>query len=57
MASIKDAIKEHLENLIIDEEQKLKMRIDLNQTTGADNYDNTCEKNFIDKLKEFVYSI
>lgn len=57
MASIKDNIKEHLEGLIIDEEQRLKMRIELNQTTGADNYDNTCEKNFIDKLKEFVYSI
>lgn len=57
MPSLKDNIKEHLENLIVEEEQKLNMRIELNQTTGGDNYDANCEKRFIDKLKEFVFSI
>ena len=47
----------YLEDLIVEEEQRLNMRIELNQTTGGDNYDTSCEKRFIDKLKEFVFSI
>lgn len=54
---IKDYIKEKLESMIIEEEQLLNSRITLNNTTGENNYDANCEKNFIDKLKEFVFTI
>ena len=55
--TIKDYIKEKLEEIISEEEQRLNSRIELNENTGDDNYDNNCEKRFIDKLKEFVFSI
>lgn len=57
MPSIKDNIKEHLENLIIEEEEKLNYRIQVNETTGEDNYDTGCEKRFLEKLKEFTFSL
>lgn len=54
---IKDYIKEQLENIISEEEQLLISRITLNNNTGENNYDANCEKRFIDKLKEFVFTI
>ena len=55
--SIKDNIKCELLEIIKDEEELVNKRIEVNIRTNSDNYDASCERRFIDKLKKFVESI
>lgn len=55
--TIKDNIKVELFKLINDEENNLERRVQINAISKNDNYDNFCEKQFIDRLKDFIESI
>ena len=55
--SIKESIKAELLKMISDEEVVLHDRIIVNTRMSLDNYDATCERNFLTRLKKFVESI
>ena len=55
--SIKDNIKEELLKMINAEQELLDGRIVVNNRMRLDNYDTTCENNFLSRLKKFVESI
>ena len=56
MASIKDNIKEELLKLIYQEEENLILRQALCDTP-QEAYQCTCERNFLNKLKQFGESL
>ncbi|MBR3917169.1 MAG: hypothetical protein IKJ59_00330 [Clostridia bacterium] len=56
MPSIKDNIKEELLKKIYDEETNVMQRIALTNT-AQEAYECTCERNFLNKLKEWAETL